>query len=46
MLGDKTKAKAHYEKLVALAGGSGADRRELATSRRKIPAFQPCAFGS
>lgn len=34
LLGDKPKAKAHYAKLVALAGGSGADRRELAAARQ------------
>jgi predicted Zn-dependent protease len=33
-LGDKTTAKANYEKLVALAGGSGADRPELAAARK------------
>jgi hypothetical protein len=33
LLGDKAKAKAYYARLVALAGGSGADRRELAAAR-------------
>ncbi|HEX2335269.1 MAG TPA: hypothetical protein VHI72_02225, partial [Hyphomicrobiaceae bacterium] len=33
-LGDKAKAKAHYSRLVGLAGGSGADRRELAVARQ------------
>jgi predicted Zn-dependent protease len=33
LLGDKAKAKAHYARLVALAGDSGADRRELAAAR-------------
>jgi hypothetical protein len=33
LLGDKAKAKAYYARLVALAGGSRADRRELAAAR-------------
>jgi Tfp pilus assembly protein PilF len=33
-LGDKTKATAYYEKLIALADGSGSDRPVLADARR------------
>jgi tetratricopeptide (TPR) repeat protein len=32
-LGDTAKAKAYYEKLLALASGSNANRPELATAR-------------
>jgi Tfp pilus assembly protein PilF len=35
-LGDKTKATAYYEKLVALAQGSGSDRPALATARQYL----------
>jgi tetratricopeptide (TPR) repeat protein len=33
-LGDTAKAKAYYEKLLALASGSNANRPELSTARR------------
>jgi tetratricopeptide (TPR) repeat protein len=35
-LGDKAAAKANYEKLVALANGSGANRPELAAARKYL----------
>jgi len=35
-LGDKAKAKANYEKLVALTNGSNADRPELTAARRYL----------
>jgi hypothetical protein len=34
VLGDTAKAKAYYEKLLALASGSSANRPELSTARR------------
>ena len=35
-LGDKAKARANYEKLVALAGEGGGDRPELAAARKYL----------
>jgi tetratricopeptide (TPR) repeat protein len=35
-LGDKTAAKANYEKLLALTGGSSSDRPELAAARKFV----------
>jgi predicted Zn-dependent protease len=35
-IGDRAKAKSNYEKLVALANGSDADRPELAAARRYL----------
>jgi Tfp pilus assembly protein PilF len=35
-LGDRAKAKANYEKLVALAGNAGADRPELNAARKYL----------
>ena len=35
-LGDKAAAKANYEKLFALAGGSNSDRAEIAAARNFV----------
>ena len=35
-LGDKAAAKANYEKLLALAGGSNSDRPEIAAARKFV----------
>ena len=35
-LGDKTAAKANYEKLLALTAGSNSDRPELAAARKFV----------
>jgi tetratricopeptide (TPR) repeat protein len=34
LLGDAAKAKAYYEKLVAMTDGANADRRELVAARQ------------
>jgi hypothetical protein len=36
MLGDTAVAKAHYEKLLALASSSNANRPEVTTARRYL----------